>query len=274
MNSEENPRKEAGQRALPAGAAAYHVIRREGEEELRRPFMALAWSGLAAGLSMGFALIAQGLLYEHIDDWTTWRPLAVALGYSLGFLLVVLGRLQLFTTNTFTVILPLLRRPRERVLRRIVRLWITVLLANLAGALIAAAVLAETTAVETTTNAAILRVAQATFGNDFRTVLLRGAFAGWLITMMIWLLPLAGAARVWVIILTTWLSGAAGFAHPIAGGVAVFYLAFRHNVAWLDCWDGYIIPAIIGNIIGGVALVAAVHAAHVSRDPHLSTWES
>ncbi len=40
-----------------------------------------------------------------------WRPLVDSLGYSLGFLFVILGRQQLFTENTLTAILPLARRP-------------------------------------------------------------------------------------------------------------------------------------------------------------------
>ena len=32
----------------------HEIIREEGEAELRRPVSALAWSGLASGLSMGF----------------------------------------------------------------------------------------------------------------------------------------------------------------------------------------------------------------------------
>ena len=40
----------------------------------------------------------------------TWVPLVSSFGYSLGFLIVILGRQQLFTENTLTVILPLMRR--------------------------------------------------------------------------------------------------------------------------------------------------------------------
>ena len=37
---------------------------------------------------------------------SAWRPLVSKLGYSVGFLVVVLGRQQLFTENTLTVMLP------------------------------------------------------------------------------------------------------------------------------------------------------------------------
>jgi formate/nitrite transporter FocA (FNT family) len=79
-------------------------------------------------------MMAQGLLHATLA-LPFWGPFIENFGYSLGFLVVVLGRQQLFTENTLTVILPLLAHPDWRTLRRIVRLWTIVLLANLVGAL-------------------------------------------------------------------------------------------------------------------------------------------
>ena len=58
---------------------------------------------------MGFSLVVEGLLRSGLPD-TSWRPLVANLGYTLGFLIVVLGRQQLFTENTLTVVLPVLHR--------------------------------------------------------------------------------------------------------------------------------------------------------------------
>ena len=113
----------------------HETIRREGEDELRRPSQALAWSGLAAGLSMGFSLVGEGLLRAHLPA-APWRPVVTKLGYSIGFLVVVLGRQQLFTENTLTPVLPLLRRSRPGGILNLARLWTVVLLANLTGAAI------------------------------------------------------------------------------------------------------------------------------------------
>jgi formate/nitrite transporter FocA (FNT family) len=85
----------------------YETIRREGEEELNRSSSSLAWSGLATGLSMGFSLVAEGLLAAHLPN-SPWTPLLSKFGYSVGFLIVILGRQQLYTETTLTVILPLL----------------------------------------------------------------------------------------------------------------------------------------------------------------------
>ena len=106
-------------------------------------------------------------------------------------------------------------------------------------------------------------MAEASFLADFWTTVLRGVFAGWLIATMVWLLPFAESARVWVIIIITYVVGLAGFSHVIAGSVEVMYLAAGGHISWYDCFGLYVMPALIGNVIGGVSLVAAINHAQV-----------
>jgi formate/nitrite transporter FocA (FNT family) len=91
------------ERTALRAAVIHEAIREQGETELARPVVALAWSGLAAGLSMGFSMISEGLLESYLPA-ASWRPLISKLGYTVGFLVVILGRQQLFTENTLTVI--------------------------------------------------------------------------------------------------------------------------------------------------------------------------
>src|SRR3954471_21268938 len=126
--------EEAEERSAPHPNVVYEAIYSEGRDELQRGLGALFFSGLAAGLSMGFSLISEGLLRACLPD-APWRPAIAKLGYSVGFLIVVLGRQQLFTENTLTVVLPVLRRRAAWVLWKMLRLWGIVLVANLIGAL-------------------------------------------------------------------------------------------------------------------------------------------
>ena len=66
--------KEAQERSAATVRVVYEAIRSEGEDELKRTTSALAWSGLAAGLSMGFSFVAEGLLAAHLPD-KPWREL-------------------------------------------------------------------------------------------------------------------------------------------------------------------------------------------------------
>src|SRR5215213_6229429 len=113
----------------------YEVVRREGEQELARSTDGLFWSGLAAGLSMGFSFLAEGLLRAHLPD-APWRPLVAKLGYSVGFLIVIFGSQQLFTENTLTPMVPLLSKKSKATLRNVLRLWTAVFIANMIGALL------------------------------------------------------------------------------------------------------------------------------------------
>ncbi|HEX8522169.1 MAG TPA: formate/nitrite transporter family protein [Tepidisphaeraceae bacterium] len=254
--------QEAEERSAPTGKVVYKAILHEGEEELERPSSALFWSGLAAGLSMGFSLVAEGLLKYYLPH-AHWAPLVSKFGYSIGFLIVILGRQQLFTENTLTPILPFLQNRKMDVFGNVARLWAVVLLANLAGAFIFAWVIAKTPAFDEGPKAAFVALGHEAVRHGFLTVLVKGIFAGWLIALMVWLLPFAEAARVWVIILITYVVGIGQFSHIIAGSVETFTLAAMGEKSWNTVFLNWVIPTLIGNIVGGVTLVAALNHAQV-----------
>lgn len=258
----EREQKEVDERSAPGAPVVYGAIQKEGEEELARPSAALAWSGLAAGLSMGFSFVAEALLRSGLPD-EPWRPLVAKLGYSLGFLIVILGRQQLFTENTLTPILPLLTRRTPEMLRNVGRLWVVVLATNLIGALLFAFVLGNTEVLDAHTHKALVDISTEGLKAGFWTTMLRGIFAGWLIALMVWLLPAAESARIWVIIFLTYIVGAAGFTHIIAGSVETFYAAVTGHATWGQVLSGYTLPTLTGNVLGGVALVAALNYGQV-----------
>ena len=254
--------QEAEERSSPSGKVVYKAILKEAEDELERPSSALFWSGLAAGLSMGFSLVAEGLLRARLPD-APWRPLVAKFGYSVGFLLVILGRQQLFTENTLTPVLPLLQRKDGKTLLNMLRLWGVVLAANLLGALLFALVAARTSAFDPEVKEAFFAIGREAANHPFGTLLLRGVFAGWLIAMIVWLLPFAEAARFFVIIAITYVVGVANLSHVVAGSVEVFTVAWAGQLGWATAVIHYVLPTLVGNILGGVTLVAAINHAQV-----------
>src|SRR5581483_443097 len=84
----EREKEEAEKRTSVTASIVHEAIRKDGDEELHRPASALAWSGLAAGLSMGFSFIVEGIFRSYLPD-EHWRPLIAKLGYPVGFLLVI-----------------------------------------------------------------------------------------------------------------------------------------------------------------------------------------
>ena len=111
----------------------YEVIRRDAEEEMARPSRSLFWSGIAAGVMISFSVLGEAILRTYMPD-APWRYLVENLGYSLGFLFVILGGLQLFTENTLTTVLPIMSDPRARMFCRVGRVWGIVIIANVIGA--------------------------------------------------------------------------------------------------------------------------------------------
>jgi len=255
-------RDQVERRLFVPALVVHEVVRKQGDEELKRPATALAWSGLAAGLSMGTSMIAEGLLRSHLPD-AAWRPLVVKFGYSLGFLMVIIGRQQLFTENTLTAIIPLMARRNLETLLKVAKLWSVVFLANITGAHLIAWVLASTDAFRPNVQQAFLEIARDAVEVGFGDAVLRGIFAGWLIAMMVWMLAAMRTGMALIIVIMTYIVGLGGLTHIIAGSVEALYLVWAGQLAWISYLTGYMIPTLTGNILGGVALVSAVNHAQV-----------
>lgn len=261
----ESEEQEIQERTSPGGHIVYEAVHQEGLDELRRSNAALAWSGLAAGLSMGFSLLGEGILRSHLPD-APWRPLVAKFGYSLGFLVVVLGRQQLFTENTLTVILPLLRKPTAGMFGNVARLWVLVLASNLVGTFLIAWFIGNTSVVEPDVQVAMAEIGRRSMSPAFLALLFKGVLAGWLIALMVWLLPFAEAARFWVIIVITYFVGLGEFSHIVAGSVDGFYLVGRGEKTVIEYFC-YMFPILLGNIIGGSSIVAAIaHAQYIGSE--------
>jgi formate/nitrite transporter FocA (FNT family) len=255
--------REVEERTPPRAAVVFETVRREGETELQRPVFSLALSGLAAGLSMGASLAGEGLIRSMLPD-AAWRPLAVSFGYTLGFLIVVLGRQQLFTENTITAILPLLDDPNKgRKLLQVLRLWIVVLAANIAGAAAFAFAAAHTSIFSADVRATFADIAREAVAPGFGSILLRGIASGWLIALMVWMLPGADTNRPLIVLIITYFVGLGSFSHIIAGSVESLYLVAIGGLSWSGYVVGFLIPVFIGNVIGGTSLVALLNYGQV-----------
>jgi formate/nitrite transporter FocA (FNT family) len=258
----EKEQQEAEERTTVRAHVVHEAIRYDGEEELNRPVGALFWSGLAAGMSMGFSLVAMALFRAYLPD-AKWTPLVARLGYPVGFVIVILGRQQLFTENTLTAIIPLLARRNRQTLARVARLWAIVLLANMVGAHLFAWVVGNTPMFARNVQHAMLMLATEAANVTFGEAVLRGIFAGWLIAMVVWMGAAYQHGRLAVIVILTYLVGLASLTHIIAGAVEVLFLFMVGAKSWFAIVWGYLLPTLIGNCIGGVSLTAAINHAQV-----------
>jgi formate/nitrite transporter FocA (FNT family) len=255
--------EDADKRSSTTAKVVHEAIRLEGTEELERPLRSIAWSGVAAGLTMGCSMIGQGLLMANLPD-APWRELVAALGYSLGFLFVTMGRQQLFTETTLVAMLPFLHGTHSA--GAVARYWLIVFATNIAGTLVLAGAATIPTLFPRDLVNEFTKLGVEAAQPGFFPVLIKAIFAGWLIALMVWLMPAASSAKVLIIVAVTWLIAAAKFSHVIAGSIEVAFAAMQGSVGWGDYFVHFLIPALVGNSIGGVVFVALLNHAQVKEE--------
>lgn len=248
-----NEEKKKQEAASLAPVDIYDIIRLEGEEELARPVKSLVWSGIAAGVMISFSVLGEAVFRTHLPDNDS-RYLIENLGYSLGFLLVILGRLQLFTENTITTVFPLVADPKWGMWWQVIRLWTIVLAANVIGACGAAAVMVHTSAIPQEIFPALLDLSNHALGFPPGEAFMRAIPAGVLVAAIVWMLPQAKGSSFFVIVTFTWLIAAGDFTHIVAGSVEMWFLLFSGETGAADAVFAFFLPVLAGNIVGGTVI--------------------
>lgn len=244
----------------------YSIIRREGEEELKRPITSLWWSGVTAGIGISTSVLAEGIIRSNLGSEHPYLTLFESLGYTFGFVLVILGRLQLFTENTLTVVLPVLAEPTRTKLYYTARLWGVVLLANLCGTFFIAAIGVHGGILSADILAAILELSRHVTTLEPTEALLLGIPSGFFIAALVWMLPSAKSSEVLVIIIFTWLISAGGFTHVVVGSNEIFNVVLAGEMNILTAFVYHIFPVLIGNILGGTVLFAMLAYGQVHEE--------
>ena len=242
----------------------YELIRRDGEEELRRPATSLIWSGIAAGIMISFSVVGEAIFRTYLPD-APHRYLVENLGYTFGFLFVILGRLQLFTENTITTVLPVMLAPNRSNMMRMARLWGIVLAANVVGAFAIAAFFAAG-GLPVALHPAVTELSHHATGMGAADSFLRGIPAGILIAALVWALPQAKGTDVFVIIAFTWLIAAGDFTHVVAGSVEMAWLVVHGALGFGPAVGGFFLPVLAGNVVGGTAIFAFMAWGQVKEE--------
>ncbi|CAI0698577.1 Inner membrane protein yfdC [Serratia entomophila] len=251
---------------LPSRAAAVHeLIRMEGEKELERDWQALLWSAIAAGLSMGASLMAKGIFHARLPDDPS-RFFIENIGYTFGFIIVIMARQQLFTENTVTAVLPIMHKPTPNNFLILLRLWGVVLLGNLIGTGLASLAFIHMPIFDDETRGAFVSLGQEVMQNSPSEMFANGILAGWIIATMVWMFPSAGAAKIWVIVLMTYLVAICDLTHIVVGSVEILYLVFNGVIPWQEFFYPFAIPTLAGNIIGGTFIFALISHAQIRND--------
>lgn len=251
---------------LPSRAMAIHEhIRQDGEKEMERDAMALLWSAIAAGLSMGASLLAKGIFHVQLEG-VPGGFLLENLGYTFGFIIVIMARQQLFTENTVTAVLPVMQNPTLGNFSLLMRLWSVVLLGNIIGTGVAAWAFEHMPIFDEETRDAFVKIGMDVMKNTPVEMFSNAIISGWLIATMVWMFPAAGAAKIVVIILMTWLIALGDTTHIVVGSVEILYLVFNGTLHWSDFFWPFALPTLAGNICGGTFIFALMSHAQIRND--------
>jgi formate/nitrite transporter FocA (FNT family) len=262
---DEGEQSQAAQHSGLRPLVIHEIIREEGEDELERSNAALTLSGFAAGLSMGFSFLAEALIRADLPA-RSWRHLIASFGYSVGFIIVVLGRQQLFTESTLTAVLPLLTRRDGATAVAVGRLWAIVLVMNLIGTWVFAALLLVHGVFSDAVVTSLGDIGREAIGTAFGVTFLKALFAGWLIALMVGLLPSARSARLLTVLLITYVVALGKLSHVVAGSGEAAYAVLTGAASVGQYFGGFLAPTLLGNITGGVALVALLNHGTVAED--------
>lgn len=241
----------------------YETVAEEGRTNLSRASLGLAFSGLGAGLNISFGALAM----FSVADLTGGVGLAAIAIYPLGFLMVVLGRSQLFTETTVTPVAVVLTdwRRSPRCVVNTLRLWVVVLVSNLLGALISAAAISYTRVLDARAFKFLLEEVVHKMEPNFVGTTLYAVYGGWVVALMAWLVAASRdtIGKAFVIWATAIIIPAGALPHSIAGSAEVLIGVLANEVLWRDYATGFLVPSVLGNIVGGVFFVSLLNYAQI-----------
>jgi formate/nitrite transporter FocA (FNT family) len=261
----------AGSRSRLTAAQIFADAVEIGEEELKRSSSGLAFSGFAAGLSMGLSGLGSAAVLV-VAGHGPKAALLAALLYPLGFIAVIVGRAQLFTENTlFPVILVLDRR---RHLVNTARLWGVVFGTNVLGALVFAALMIAVDTLTPSLRHSLEHLGAQSASGSWGSLFWKGIAGGWIIALVAWLVTASRdtSAQVVLIWLATFVIGAAHLAHCIAGSTEILAGVLGGHVA-VGTFFYWLSAATLGNALGGVVMVSLLNYGQVvgsGRDHELA----
>ncbi len=248
---------------MPAPLTAGEILEatiEDGREELGRGSVGLALSGFGAGLNVSFAAVALGV----VGALTGGVGLLAFVAYPIGFIFVMMSRQQLFTTNTVTPVTVVLDEdPSE--LPNMLRLWGILFVSNVIGALAFAFVVTHIEILPPAALNLLLEEVAHKMEYGFWLMTFKGVVGGWLVAFIVWLVAASQdtVSQLFFIWAPVFLIPATGLVHCIAGSTEFMISVFAGETSWIEFLGGFLLPATLGNAVGGVILVTLLNYGQV-----------
>jgi formate/nitrite transporter FocA (FNT family) len=247
--------------ARPSAEDIFKQVATNARQELKRSNTSLGISGFGGGAFMGLSALGTAIAVALLGESPAAQMISRML-YPLGFIVVIVGRSQLFTENTLYPVALVLAEKRH--VWNTLRLWAVVLPANVAGAFAFALLASRTSGLDPIFVDAMSKLGEHAIAHPASTVFWSGVIGGWMIALTAWLVSGSHSitGSVMVIWLITYIVGLGNFAHCIATSGEVFVAVLTHHAPWI-AYPQWFLPAVSGNICGGVCLVTILEYGQV-----------
>jgi formate-nitrite transporter family protein len=239
----------------------FEQVVKSAREELSRPVLALLFSGFAGGIGMGLTGLSVALVLAYLGSSPVAQLIAFCF-YPIGFIVVIIGRAQLFTENTlFPIVLVLDERKHVLVT---LRLWGTVFVSNVAGATFFGWLLMKTGALAPNFSDALAGLGTEAAAGHFTVLFAKAVIGGWIIALVAWMVT----ASHWTIgqVVITWMLtfivGAGHFSHCIASSAEIIAAVMSGHLTFAN-YFGWLLPVTLGNIVGGIFIVSVLNYGQV-----------
>src|SRR5690242_9927584 len=250
----------------PSAHDIYEQVANNARQELGRSSVALAISGLAGGVFMGLSglgnAIAIALLTMPGAEASRTALFIGKMFYPLGFIVVILGRSQLFTENTLYPVALVLAEKKH--FWKTMKLWGIVLPANVLGALGFAAIAGLTGALRPDMAQTLAGLGLDALHHPATVVFWSGVMGGWIIATVAWLVSGSHSitGSVMIIWMLAFVVGLGHFAHCIAASGEILTAVLTGQATGMGFlkWLGL---AVAGNVCGGVGMVTLLEYGQV-----------
>jgi formate-nitrite transporter family protein len=232
-------------------------------EELKRSSRKLAFSGMAGGMTMGLSALSVAAVQALLGEGA-WQQFVSYLIYPAGFIAVIIGRAQLFTENTLYPVVLVLDERRHFVAT--LRLWGIVFTSNIAGALVFAALAVRTPALQPAVISELVKLGNVALAGAWAHLFWSGVIGGWLIALVAWMVTASHwtIGQVLMIWLLTFIVGIGGFAHCIVSSSEILSAVVAGVIPPMS-YLRWLLPATLGNIVGGVVIVSLLNYGQVKE---------
>ncbi len=238
----------------------FEQVESNAHDEVRRTPHALAFSGLAGGITMGLTGLAVATAKAALPgSAATFVPY---LFYPLGFIAVIIGRAQLFTENTLYPVALILSERKH--IADTLRLWTIVFFSNVVGAAAFAVLAVKTSSLKPEIADHLVKLGQEALVGSSSHIFWSGVIGGWIIALVAWMVSASQwtIGQIAVVWLLTFVVGLGHFAHCIATSGEILAAVFAGTEPFIEYakWLGL---ATAGNISGGIFIVTLLNFGQV-----------